>query len=129
MPTLHIEHSIVDFDLWSAAFQRFADARHRAGVRSHHVRRPVDDAHYVVIDLDFDTTDQAQAFLNFLRDRVWASPKDAPALVGTPEVRILEDAYPNKVPNSPPRMPSHSAATVREARPSDAGGGATRTPV
>lgn len=77
--------------MWSTAFQRFTDARRRAGVRSHHVRRPVDDPHYAVIDLDFDTTAQAQAFLGFLRDRIWASPKDAPALVGTPSVKILED--------------------------------------
>ena len=27
MPTLHIEHAIVDFDLWKAAFDRFADRR------------------------------------------------------------------------------------------------------
>lgn len=101
MPTLHIEHSIVDFDLWNAAFQRFDDARRRAGVRSHRVRRPVDDAHYVVIDLEFDNSDQARAFLSFLRDRIWASPQDAPALVGTPQVRILEDAYPDEFRRRP----------------------------
>jgi hypothetical protein len=31
MTTLHIEHPIVDFDLWRRAFDGFAGARARAG--------------------------------------------------------------------------------------------------
>jgi hypothetical protein len=87
MPTLHIEHSIVDFDLWNAAFGRFAEARRQAGVRDHRIQRPVDDANCVVIDLDFDTTDQAREFLEFLRNKIWASPENAPALIGAPKPR------------------------------------------
>ncbi len=90
MPTLHIEHPIVDFDLWKAAFDRFDEARANAGVRDHRIQRPVDDAHYVVIDLDFETPSQAQDFLDFLKNTVWSSSENAPALVGTPETRILE---------------------------------------
>lgn len=90
MPTLHIEHPIVDFDLWSGAFARFAEARARAGVRGHRVQRPVDDAHYVVIDLDFDSTGEVERFLAFLRARVWSSAESAPALAGTPRTSILE---------------------------------------
>ncbi len=90
MPTLHIEHAIVDLALWSAAFQRFADVRAKAGVRRHRLQRPVDNPHYIVIDLDFDTTAEAEAFLELLRTKVWASPADAPALVGTPRTMILE---------------------------------------
>jgi hypothetical protein len=92
MATLHIEHRITDFDTWSTAFNRFADARRNAGVRGHRVQRPVDDPAYVVIDLDFDTTDQATAFLSFLKTKVWAIPENAPALAGTPETMILEPA-------------------------------------
>lgn len=90
MPTLHIEHAIVDFATWSAAFERFADVRSRSGVRTHRLQRPVDDPHYIVIDLDFDTTAEAERFLEFLQRRVWASTENAPALVGTPETKILE---------------------------------------
>jgi len=90
MPTLHIEHSIVDFDLWSAAFERFAGMRERAGVRAHRVQRPVDDPRYVIIDLDFDSTDEAERFLDVLRTTVWSSPEKSPALVGMPRTRILE---------------------------------------
>ena len=90
MPTLHIEHPITDFDTWNAAFERFADIRAQAGVRRQRVQRPVDDAHYVVIDLDFDSTDEAERFLGFLRTTVWASRQSSPALAGTPRTRILE---------------------------------------
>jgi hypothetical protein len=90
MPTLHIEHSISDFDVWQQAFKRFDHARQQAGVKSHQVRRPVEDAHYVVIDLEFDTVAQAERFQDFLRESVWSSPSNSPALVGTPETKILE---------------------------------------
>jgi len=89
MPTLHIEHAIVDFDLWKAAFDRFAEHRKHSGVRGHRIQRPVDDPRYVVIDLDFDTTDEADAFVQFLREKVWSSRESAPALAGTPQTRIL----------------------------------------
>jgi hypothetical protein len=90
MATLHIEHAIVDFDMWRAAFDRFAPARDRAGVLAHRVARPVDDPAYVVVDLDFATAEQAGRFLEFLRAEVWSSPANAPALAGTPRTRILE---------------------------------------
>ncbi|HVM15570.1 MAG TPA: hypothetical protein VM287_14740 [Egibacteraceae bacterium] len=92
MPTLHIEHPVTDFQTWASAFNRFADARRNAGVREARVQRPVDGANYVVIDLEFDTTREAEAFLSFLRTRVWAVPQNAPALAGTPNTMILEPA-------------------------------------
>jgi hypothetical protein len=88
--TLHIEHAVTDFDTWNAAFARFAQLRLQSGVRRQRVQRPVDDPAYVVIDLDFDTTSQAEIFLGFLQANVWSSPGNAPALVGTPRTRILE---------------------------------------
>jgi hypothetical protein len=92
MATLHIEHSIVDFDVWNAAFERFAEFREQSGVRGHRLQRPVDDPNYVVIDLDFDTTGEAERFLEFLQKKVWSSPENAPALIGTPQTKILEPA-------------------------------------
>lgn len=92
MTTLHIEHAIVDFDLWNSAFDRFAEFRVKAGVRSQRVQRPVDDPQYVVIDLEFDTVGEAAKFLVFLREKVWSSPENAPALIGTPQIKILEPA-------------------------------------
>jgi hypothetical protein len=92
MPTLLIEHPITDFDTWNTAFGRFAAARHQAGVRSQRVRRPIDDPHYVVVELDFDTAPQAEAFLAFLTTTVWADRTNAPALAGEPVTRILVPA-------------------------------------
>jgi hypothetical protein len=92
MATLHIEHRITDFDIWTSAFNRFADVRREAGVRAQRVQRPVDDPTYVVIDLDFDTTNEAKAFLHFLNTKVWAVPDNAPALAGSPETMVLEPA-------------------------------------
>ena len=90
MATLHIEHAISDFEVWQQAFTRFDGARQQAGVRSHHVRRPIDDPQYVVIDLDFDTVEQAERFRTFLHENVWSSPANSPALVGPPETKILQ---------------------------------------
>ncbi|MPZ85740.1 MAG: hypothetical protein GEV28_37335 [Actinophytocola sp.] len=92
MPTLHIEHAIVSYDAWKAAFGRFAEVRARSGVRHQRVQRPVDDPDYVVIDLDFDTVTEATRFLDFLREKVWPSTENAPALVGSVHTRILEPA-------------------------------------
>ena len=95
MHTLHIEHAVTDFDTWNAAFGRFAEIREQSGVRQQRVQRPVDDPGYVVIDLDFDTGRQAASFLGFLQAKVWSSPGNAPALIGTPQTRILELAQPS----------------------------------
>ena len=32
----------------------------------------------------------AERFLGFLRTKVWSSPDSSPALIGTPQTRILE---------------------------------------
>jgi hypothetical protein len=90
MPTLHIEHPITDLETWLSAFNGFADARRQAGVLGESVQRPVDNPEYIVVDLDFGTVEEAEAFLGFLRDGVWAIPENAPALAGAPETMILE---------------------------------------
>ena len=90
MTTLHIEHPISDLAVWRAAFDRFADRRRLGGVSGERVQQPVDDDHYVLIDLDFPTREQAERFLGFLQTRVWSSSESSPALAGTPLTRILE---------------------------------------
>jgi len=89
MRTLHIEHAIVDFDLWKRAFDGQAEARAHAGVVAHRILRPLDDTKYIVVDLDFTTTDGARAFLAFLNEKVWAVRANSPALAGAPQTRIL----------------------------------------
>ena len=91
MPTLHIEHEITDYSIWRTAYDGFSQARTHAGVRHEQVRVAVDNGRWVVIDLTFDTTDEAAQFLGFLRSNVWGTPL-APALVGTADAKVLEDA-------------------------------------
>jgi len=89
MATLHIEHAISDFDTWRGAFKRAEGLRAQHGVRGYDIRHPVDDPTYLMIDLTFDSTDAAQAFLVELH-KIWKSPTAAPALVGPPQTKILE---------------------------------------
>ena len=92
MVTLHIEHTITDYRTWRTAFDNFAQARNAGGVRAARIAQPVDDAHYIVIDLDFDTPEEAAAFRAFLQTKVWASASTAPALAGAPRTSILQPA-------------------------------------
>ena len=89
MPTLQLEHAIKDFELWKAAFDRDPIDRQGLGVRRHQVFRPVDDPQYVVVELEFETTGEAEACRTALAE-LWSSRQAAPALVGSPRVRIVE---------------------------------------
>jgi hypothetical protein len=90
MSTLHIEHPITDFEVWRQAFDRFAPFRLQSGVRAQRVLRPIDDDHYVVVDLDFDTVADAHRFLEFLQTAVWSQAANSPGLGGVPATRILD---------------------------------------
>lgn len=92
MYTLQIEHGIKDFGLWKSAFDRDPVNRAASGVTAHRISRPVDDPHYVVVELDFERRAQAEALLADLHANVWNSAAAAPALRGTPKTRILESA-------------------------------------
>lgn len=96
MCTLNIEHRIGNFATWKAAFDRDPAKRARAGVRRYRVLRPAHDPDYVIIDLDFDTSDEARAFLATMQ-RVWGNSELSPGLSlesgaerATPRARILE---------------------------------------
>ena len=90
MFTLSIEHEITDFPTWKAAFDRFAEAREQAGVLAARIRRPLDDPHRLVIELEFETKESAESFRQFLMTVVWANPAASPALAGAPTARVLE---------------------------------------
>jgi hypothetical protein len=42
-----------------------------------------------MLDLEFDTAGQAEAFADFLHQHIWSSPASSPALAGAPQTRIL----------------------------------------
>jgi hypothetical protein len=90
MFTLSIEHAITDFPTWKMAFDRFADARDQAGVLADRIRHPINDGKYLVIDLDFETKERAEAFCHLLTTMVWSNPDLSPGLSGRPTARILQ---------------------------------------
>ena len=92
MYTLQIEHGIKDFGMWKMAFDRDPVHRVASGVTAHRISRPVEDPHYVVVELDFEQQAQAEALLANLQANVWNSSAAAPALQGAPKTRILESA-------------------------------------
>ena len=63
--------------------------RRSLGVRRHRVDRPLDDPNYVIGELEFDTTAEAQVCAAASRE-LWSSAAAAPALAGAPRLRIVE---------------------------------------
>ena len=84
---LRIEHSVPDFDGWKKTFDSDPLGREKSGVRRHRVLRPVDDPKYVMIDLEFDNTNKAEAFRTALRD-LWRPLEGQ--LIENPHVQIVE---------------------------------------
>ena len=90
MIALRIEVQVRDYDMWRDAFERDAGGRQRSGAQGYRIFRPVDDSGRVAVDLDFETKDKAEAFLEIMRTKVWPSPEKAPAKIGTPKTHILD---------------------------------------
>ena len=88
MTTLHIQLPVADLAAFKTGFADHDEIRRKAGVRTASVRTSLDDPSLVVIDLDFSTSGEAEAFLGYLRETVWKD--NARVLAGTPEARILE---------------------------------------
>jgi len=90
MITVRIEHPIKSYDTWKMAFDRDPVDRKGSGVLHYRELRPVDDPAFVMIDLDFETTNEANNFLTVMQ-RVWASAAAAPALGGRPKVAVVQE--------------------------------------
>jgi len=88
MPTLLIEHAVPDFDRWKQAFDSDPADRKGSGVRRYRVSRSVEDPNYVMIDLEFDTTEEAEGLLGKMR-QVWSSGPGQ-SVMRNPQARIVE---------------------------------------
>jgi hypothetical protein len=71
MPTLQIEHGVADYAAWKEAFESDPVGREAGGVRRYRILRPADDPNVVIIELDFDSYPEAEAFHRRL-DALWA---------------------------------------------------------
>ena len=83
---LRIEHHVDDFDAWKRnGFDADPIGRSKAGVRRYRITRPVDDPTYVMVDLEFDSREEAEAMHTALR-KLWRSPLVS---IGAPTARTL----------------------------------------
>lgn len=87
MPTLHIEHPTPDFDAWKQAFDSDPAGQQQSGVRRYRVSRAVDDSNYVMIDLEFDTQEQAERLLRAMQ-AIWGRPDHG--LTRSQQARIVD---------------------------------------
>ncbi|MCL4295149.1 MAG: hypothetical protein KJ077_05455 [Anaerolineae bacterium] len=87
MYILRIEHPVPNFEGWKKAFDSDPVGREKSGVRRYRVLRPISDPNYAMIDLEFDTLNQAETLLAALRvlwDRVEGQ------VMTNPQARIIE---------------------------------------
>jgi len=87
MPIVRIEHSVPNFEGWRQAFDRDPADRKGSGVRRYQILRSSDDPNFVMIDLEFDDLNQAEAFLEKMQ-RIWNGP--GKAVMREPRARIAE---------------------------------------
>lgn len=71
MPILRIEHRVPNFEGWKRAFESDPAGRERSGVRWYQILRGIDDPNFVMIDLELDTREEAEALLIAMR-RIWS---------------------------------------------------------
>jgi hypothetical protein len=89
MVMLRIEHPVPNFDGWKQAFDSDPVGREKSGVRRYQILRAVDDPNYVLIDLEFDTAQQAEALLAAMRV-VWGRVEGT--IMMNPQARIVDVA-------------------------------------
>ena len=88
MPILQIEHAVRDYNDWKNAFDSDPVGREQGGVRRYRILRPTDDPNYVAVELEFDSSGEAEAFQTALRG-LWGRVGDDLGLEG-PQARIVE---------------------------------------
>jgi hypothetical protein len=86
--TLRIQHPVPDVDAWLRAFASDPLDRRGSGVRRHRVMRSLDDPSVVMVDLDFDTREEAEAMRARLAE-LWGRVRGE-GLIGEGEARIAE---------------------------------------
>lgn len=86
MVILEIEHKIANYEGWKRAFESDPINRKKSGAKSYRIFRPIDDANYVIIHLEFYNVSQAEAMLASLRV-LWQKVEGE--IMVNPKARIL----------------------------------------
>jgi cytidylate kinase len=71
MITLRIEHKIANYDGWKKAFDSDPINRKQSGVKRYRVYHPIDDTNFIIIDLEFDNLEKAQAAQVALMNKIF----------------------------------------------------------
>jgi hypothetical protein len=87
MPVVRIEHKVPSFDKWKQAFDSDPANRKGLGVRRYQVSRLQNDPDHVMIDLEFESTGEAEAFVQTMQ-RIWDGP--GKAVMQNPRARIVD---------------------------------------
>ena len=87
MPIVRIEHAVPTFEKWKQTFDSDPADRKGSGVRRYTILRAQDDPNYVMIDLEFDSMGEAEAFVRTM-ERIWGGP--GKAVMQNPRSRIVE---------------------------------------
>jgi hypothetical protein len=88
MAILQIRHAVRNYDGWKRAFDSDPVGREEGGVRRHRILRAADDPNLVMIELEFDSTAEADAFAARLNE-LWGRVGDNLGLEST-EARVFE---------------------------------------
>lgn len=88
MPVLQIDHRVREYDTWKGAFDGDPVGREAGGVRSHRIARLGSDPNHVLIELEFDSTGEAEAFHQRLLG-LWSSAGERLGLE-SPSARIVD---------------------------------------
>jgi hypothetical protein len=87
MVILQIEHPVPSFDAWKSAFDSDPVNREQSGVRRYQIFRPIDNPNYAMVELEFDSSSEAEALLAAMRE-VWR--RVGGTIMESPRVRIIE---------------------------------------
>jgi hypothetical protein len=87
MAILRIEHPVPDFEAWKRAFDSDPADRRGSGVRRYRIMRPVEDPNYVLVDLEFDTRNEAESLLAAMR-AIWE--RVTGVVMSDPRVQIVD---------------------------------------
>jgi len=87
MPVVRIEHVVPNFEMWKEVFDSDPADRKGSGVRRYQILRAQDEPNYVMIDLEFDSNDEAEAFLRTM-EGIWSGP--GKAVMQNPRARVAD---------------------------------------
>jgi hypothetical protein len=87
MTVVRIEHSVPNFERWKQTFDSDPADRKGSGVRRYQILRLQGDPNYVMIDLEFDSAVEAEAFVLTMQ-RIWDGP--GKAVMQNPRARVAD---------------------------------------